>query len=184
MSSEVEIQKRYFDPRAHALRGRYLATFGGAEIPVPVESIAQDLLGLRVEQSHELGELSGMLLPAMRSILLNASEATHGETPIRRHRFTIAHELGHWICHVVDAPAGAEPAPSYCRAADLAQDADRALEREANIFAAELLMPQEEVRDAWALSGTIAAIADRFAVSQLFANWRLYNLGLVQEQPA
>ncbi len=33
----------YADPRAHALRDRYVRVFGGVEIPVPVESIAEDL---------------------------------------------------------------------------------------------------------------------------------------------
>ena len=89
---------RYTDPRAHELRDRYLATYGGDEIPVPVESIAEDLLGLRIEED-DLGECSGMLIPAERLIVVNASEAMSGDTPTRRHRFTIAHELGHWICH-------------------------------------------------------------------------------------
>ena len=71
---------------------------GGDEIPVPVESIAEDLLGLRIEED-DLGECSGMLIPTERLILVNASEAMSGDTPTRRHRFTIAHELGHWICH-------------------------------------------------------------------------------------
>ena len=88
----------YTDPRAHELRERYLATYGGDEIPVPVESIAEDLLGLRIEED-DLGECSGMLIPSERLILVNASEAMSGDTPTRRHRFTIAHELGHWICH-------------------------------------------------------------------------------------
>ena len=89
---------RYRDPRAHALRDRYLATFGGDEIPVPVEAIAEDLLGLRVEQSSEI-PYSGMLLPAERKIVLNAAEAPRDEAPLRRFRFTIAHEVGHWVCH-------------------------------------------------------------------------------------
>ncbi len=63
----------YDDPRAHALRERYLATFGGDELPVPVESIAEDLLGLAVER-REL-DVSGMLFPAERRILVNASRA-------------------------------------------------------------------------------------------------------------
>ena len=96
---------RYRDPRAHELRARYLRAFGGDEIPVSVESIAEDLLGLRVEESGEV-DCSGLLLPAERRILLNASEASHDGEPIRRHRFTIAHELGHWVCHVLGAPAG------------------------------------------------------------------------------
>jgi hypothetical protein len=32
----------YEDPRAHAVRERYLATFGGPALPVPVEAIAED----------------------------------------------------------------------------------------------------------------------------------------------
>ena len=74
---------RYTDPRAHELRDRYLATFGGDEIPVPVESIAEDLLGLRIEED-DLGECSGMLIPAERLILVNAvggDERRHPDPP-------------------------------------------------------------------------------------------------------
>src|SRR5436190_22766469 len=97
----TDTPRRYQEPRAHALRDRYLRTFGGDEIPVQVESIAEDLLGLRIEQSRDLGDLSGTLLPAERLIVLNASEAAHEGMPIRRHRYTIAHEIGHWVCHVL-----------------------------------------------------------------------------------
>jgi hypothetical protein len=44
------IPTRYTDPRAHEVRDRYLPTYGGEEIPVPVESIAEDYLGLRIEE--------------------------------------------------------------------------------------------------------------------------------------
>ena len=84
--------------------------------------------------------------PAERLILVNASEAMSGDTPTRRHRFTIAHELGHWICHATEP----SPAPTYCRSQDVSQDTDRTLEREANVFGAELLMPEAAVREAWA----------------------------------
>ena len=175
---------KYEEPRAHTLRARYLRVFGGDEIPVPVESIAEDLLGLRIEQSHDMGDLSGVLFPAERLIVLNASEATHDGTPIRRHRYTIAHEIAHWVCHVLGAPPGSKLSPSYCRTADLLQDADRTLEREANVFAAELLMPQPEVRAAWASGGEIDFVADHFAVSRLSAHWRLYGFGFVKDRPA
>jgi hypothetical protein len=49
------------------LRDRYLRVWGGEEIPVPVESITEDLLGLRIEE--RLLEWSGMLLPAERTIV-------------------------------------------------------------------------------------------------------------------
>ena len=170
---------RYTDPRAHDLRAEYLATFGGAEIPVPVESIAEDLLGLRIEEA-DLGDCSGILIPSERLIRVNASEAMSGDTPTRRIRFTIAHELGHWICHA----HGAESAPNYCRSQDVSQDTDRTLEREANVFGAELLMPEAAVRNAWAASGDRDELASRFGVSALAAQWRLYSFGLVNDRPA
>jgi hypothetical protein len=170
---------RYTDPRAHELRERYLATFGGDEIPVPVESIAEDLLGLRIE-ADDLGDCSGMLVPAERLILVNAKEAISGDVPTRRHRFTIAHELGHWICHAREAEVAA---PTYCRSQDLSQDTDRLLEREANVFGAELLMPEAAVREAWAAFPGAPELAERLGVSTLAAHWRLYSFGLA-ERPA
>jgi Zn-dependent peptidase ImmA (M78 family) len=175
--------RRYEEPRAHALRERYLATFGGAEIPVQVESIAEDLLGLRIERSAEI-DCSGMLVPAERRIVLNAAEAPRDERPLRRYRFTIAHELGHWICHVLGRP---DPQPTYCRAVDLTEAADRSLEREANVFAAELLMPEPAVRVVWEdlvaerrdeVAATTAC-AESFDVSPTAMRWRLLSFGLL-----
>ena len=171
---------RYTDPRAHELRAEYLVTFPAEEIPVPVESIAEDLLGLRIEE-RDLGDCSGMLVPSERLIVVNAAEATNGDTPTRRHRFTIAHELGHWICHAQQDVG--EEQPTYCRSRDLAQDADRDLEREANVFGAELLMPEAAVREAWVALPDAAEVAARFEVSALAAQWRLYSFGLIAEPP-
>jgi uncharacterized protein DUF955 len=172
---------RYSDPRAHELRAEYLATYPVAEIPVPVESIAEDLLGLRIEE-RDLGECSGMLIPSERLIVVNAAEAVSGDVPTRRHRFTIAHEIGHWICHARPDPNAA--AASYCRSHDLEQDAGRDLEREANVFGAELLMPEAAVRETWAAVPDAAEVAARFEVSPLAAEWRLYSFGLLAEPPA
>jgi Zn-dependent peptidase ImmA (M78 family) len=169
--------RRYEEPRAHALRERYLATFGGAEIPVPVESIAEDLLGLRIERSAEI-DCSGMLVPAERRIVLNAAEAPRDERPLRRFRFTVAHELGHWVCHVLGRP---DPEPTYCRAVDISQDADRSLEREANVFAAELLMPERALRAVWADLGDVETCARRFDVSPTAMHWRLYGFELAEK---
>jgi Zn-dependent peptidase ImmA (M78 family) len=173
MSDGVGASARYTEPRADELRARYLATFGGDEIPVPVESIAEDLLGLRIELADGL-ECSGVLHPAERRIVLRADE------PPARRRFTIAHELGHWVCHAL---AAAEPEPTYCRATDLSADTIRAREREANIFAAELLLPRSAVPGAWADSTEIAACAQQFGVSDVAMHWRLHNLNLVETPP-
>lgn len=155
----------YDDPRAHALRESYHAVFGGEELPVPVESIAEDLLGLAVEV-RDL-PVSGMLIPAERRILVNAAE------PEPRRRFTIAHELGHWICQC----QGADAKPVYCRAEEIGADPEvKALEREANIFAANLVMPETAVRSAGG--------PNHFGVSDVALAWRRYNLGLAAERPA
>jgi IrrE N-terminal-like domain len=169
----------YEDPRAHAVRGRYLGLFGGPELPVPVEAIADDLLGLLIEESWDI-DCSGMLLPRERRIVLNARERATGrdDPPLRRFRFTIAHEIGHWVCHCLEGRAP-KLEPSYCRAVDLKDAADRTLEREANVFAAELLMPEPAVRAAWEELGEVEACAVRFDVSPTAMQWRLFAFDLV-----
>ena len=150
------------DGRAHTLRKRYMERFGGPEFPVPVVAIAEDLLGLEIDEV-EL-DVSGMLLPAERRILVNVQE------PEVRRRFTLAHELGHWVCQVLEGRGS----PVMCRDHDLSDAADRALEREANVFAAELLMPEEAVR---------ASAENIFGVSYIAYQWRLFNFGMISEPP-
>ena len=157
------------DPRAYRLRERYHAHFGGAELPVPVERIAEDLLGLAVSERDGLA-VSGMLFPAEREIYVNGDDV-----PVRR-RFTLAHELGHWVCQCLEGKG----APVMCRAEDVSEGIGRALEREANVFAAELLMPEPAVRAKFASN---ADLADNFGVSTEAMGWRLYNLGLIEEKP-
>jgi hypothetical protein len=174
----VAVAGTYEDPRAHAVRERFLGTFGGEALPVPVEAIAEDLLGLRIEQSWKI-DCSGMLLPAERRIVLNAAEAPRDEAPLRRFRFTIAHEIGHWVCHCLEGRAP-DPQPSYCRPVDLTDAADRTLEREANVFAAELLMPEPAVREAWEAMGDVGGCAARFDVSPTAMQWRLHSFSLLE----
>jgi IrrE N-terminal-like domain len=159
------------DPRADVLRRRYHELFGGEELPVPVESIAEDLLGLSINEDEEL-PVSGMLLPAERQIWVNAREAQ--ESPGRR-RFTVAHEVGHWVCQCLEGRGE----QVMCRAEDISPEADRTLEREANVFAAELLMPEPAVR---AFSSEPDP-APCFGVSGLAMRWRLYSFGLLEDKP-
>ncbi len=178
------VTSTYEDPRAHAVRERYLGLFGGPELPVPVEAIAGDLLGLRIEESSDI-DCSGMLLPAERRIVLNARERATGrdDPPLRRFRFTVAHEIGHWVCHCLSGRAP-KLEPSYCRAVDLTDNADRTLEREANVFAAELLMPEPAVRAAWEELEEVEACAGHFDVSPTAMQWRLFSFGLTNERPS
>ena len=60
------------DARAHELRERYHRLFPHPELPVPVEAIAEDLLGLYVDEDEI--DCSGLLLPAERRIVVKADE--------------------------------------------------------------------------------------------------------------
>jgi hypothetical protein len=128
----------------------------GETLPVPVEHIADSCFGLHVREVDDLRSapgvpqlpathvLSGLLFPARAEIWVNAAEARESKP---RRRFTISHELGHWCLHstggavwcraqTVDPPDGsAEPRPAYPPE-----------EREANEFAAALLMPARLVQ--------------------------------------
>jgi Zn-dependent peptidase ImmA (M78 family) len=160
------------DARAGVLRTRYRALFADPELPVPVHRIAEDLLGLHVG-SADLKDLSA-LYPARREILVNVGE------PQTRRRFTLAHELGHWVCHCL---AGRDE-PVSCRHQDMTSWVDRALEREANVFAAELVMPGPEVREVFARHSDVKEVAATFGVSPLAMHWRLYSFELVGAPPA
>lgn len=120
----------------------------GVTLPVPVEHIADSCFGLLVCEMEYLRiapgapvldegqDFSGLLLPDRREIWLNAHEAR--DWPGRR-RFTIGHELGHWCMHREDGE------PIYCRSGQVDDEPERPErplpEREADAFAAALLMP-------------------------------------------
>src|SRR5207244_4499292 len=105
----------------------------------------KDLRGAPGAPQLEAGQaLSGLMLPALGEIWVNADEAR--QWPPRR-RFTIAHELGHWSLH-----RDAEQAV-YCRSTSIDPtyaDARPLLplaEEQANAFAAALLMPARLLRN-------------------------------------
>lgn len=170
--------RRPGDPRADDLRARYAAVFGTGDRLADVESIAEDLLGLAI--GHAPLGVSGMLIPDRREIWIDEGEA--GSSPERR-RFTIAHEIGHWVCHVREGRGG----EIECRIDPAASAAVKGLsdarEREANVFAASLLMPEVVVRSAWDPGVGVAGLRALFGVSEPAMAWRLYNLGLVDDPP-
>ena len=132
----------------------------GDRLPVPVEHIADSYFGLHVRDVGDLTRapgvpaglpegqgLSGLLLPGLGEIWVNAVEAR--DWPPRR-RFTIGHELGHWTLHrtggavwcrshAVDPPSEPDPEPAP-------RPAYPPEESEANEFAAALLMPAHLVK--------------------------------------
>ena len=149
--------------------------------PVDVAELAGSLCCLRVRVGDDLRALvnaasdihvSGVLLPAASEIWVRRDES-----PTRR-RFTIAHEIGHHFLH-------SDGATVLCRAADVdqAEEAARLKEREANRFAAELLMPEELVREHGAREADVAELARTFDVSPIAMAYRLVNLEILEVVP-
>ncbi len=155
----------------------YAACFGEPSVPVPIDEIAVDLLGLRVHLVEDL-PFSGALYPAERLVCLCASEARESEG---RRRFTLAHEVGHWVLHHRRRPGAAGDVHVLHR--DHTPGSRDPKEREANTFAAELLMPEGDVRRAFSDGLDVEVAAARFVVSPVAMHWRYFNLALVEDPP-
>jgi Zn-dependent peptidase ImmA (M78 family) len=167
------------DPEIGAARetlAQFGRLYGSAGVPVAVDDVAESLFGLRIVECREIVE-SGVLHPDLREVRVNAGECA--SVPLRR-RFTVAHEIGHWVLHAQTAAS----AVRFCRVTDVPEAPRDPREREANRFAAELLMPEDSIRAEVASGGLQPELlADRFAVSPLAMRWRLYNLGLSPDRP-
>ena len=168
----------------------------GESLPVPVETIADSHFGILVREREELGTIaglpaahvSGLLLPGPREIWVDEEESRRA--PVRR-RFTIGHELGHWVLH---CDLGLDPtAAVQCRTESLTEegaveeDAGRQhfarparypmTEIEANQFAAAMLMPRAlvEKEHAWQ-DGNLWRLSQAFGVSTVAMKRRLWFL--------
>lgn len=98
-------------------------------------------------------------------------------TSPERDRFTIAHELGHYVLHYLWAKKK-DPALSD-RVVAFRRGSDR-IEWEANWFAAAFLMPEKAFKSVYdSTNGNIRAIADHFRVSAAAAEVRAKGLGLI-----
>ncbi|HST33204.1 MAG TPA: ImmA/IrrE family metallo-endopeptidase [Solirubrobacteraceae bacterium] len=146
--------------------------WGGRPLPVDPIQIAQQL-GIEVFTAGLDEGVAGMLI--MRrgrdpKIYIN------GRDSLNRQRFTAAHELGHYVKHV------AEDDWEHVDYRDaLASQGTNLDEVFANKFAANLLMPKDEVERLKKRHGegaSAAALAYEFGVSVDAMNFRLVNLKL------
>lgn len=150
------------------------------KLPVPVEEIASKLGAEIVVESLDRN-VSGLLFRQGGDMAIGVN-AAH---PMVRQRFTIAHELGHLALH-----PGKELFLDHVRVNlrnDVSSQGTDREEREANAFAAELLMPRTEVtaqveavleRGGTTDTRLVADLALLFDVSEQAIEFRLVNLGL------
>jgi Zn-dependent peptidase ImmA (M78 family) len=149
---------------------------------VDVELIATLLYALGVQRVEDLrvGQRAYAGLLDGRAKLI----AVEGLDGAPRQRFSLAHELGHYVLHFLPQPNGR--GLFTCTTQDMAiSQAGTELvharqELEANQFAAALLMPEPAVRAMHqVVGGRLFALARHFQVSQQAMEIRLGRLGLV-----
>jgi hypothetical protein len=162
-----------------------LKKFNISEAPVPIKKLVR-LSKVKLSR-YDLGDdISGILV-------VENGVSRIGYSPYEsevRQRFTIAHELGHFILHMKEKENGLfvdnvkvmyrKQAPSR---------AQLLKEREANEFAANILMPFKLIKDSYKRitkkdelvsdDEIVKRLSRKFKVSQSAMTYRLYNLGLI-----
>ena len=188
-------------PRAdheHALTARdvlvrYASTVGEpVALPVPIELVIERVYGLNIlwEEIEEPRGfvILGALAPRDRRIMLNSRHEALFEQWMGPERFTLAHELAHWI-YDADNPDQLtldldwQPAEQYCyhRESPRLSETLRIREINANKLAAHLLLPEDLVRRANIneVLTDLVGTAKRWQVSRTTLRIRLQDLGLI-----
>lgn len=113
--------------------------------------------------------LSGVLLPALGEIWVNEWE---GQQWPGRRRFTIGHEIGHWVMHVPDASG------IFCRSQTVQPELPAIevppIEEEAQVFSASMLMPAHLVHERAGVP--VDALCEEFATTRKAMSRRLIDL--------
>ncbi len=149
-----------------------LKAAGVTGAPVELRAVVSYLNLSLVQHAREPFSSEAALVPLGDGHVIEL-RGTSGE---RRRRFTIAHEIGHFLLH---------PGRAVTERGGATNRATASLEREANQFAAELLMPERLVRQAALEEGADARrLADRFDVSDQAMSLRLRRLGIVSRHGA
>lgn len=154
--------------------------FGVKTPPVPVERIAKQL-GVIVQYAPFDEELSGMAFLKEGVAIIGINSNHHPN----RQRYTLAHELAHIYLHRPHLEAGVhvdQSSVNSLRRDLVSAEGTDPLEREANAFAAELLMPAKLL--AGALDDRmldldddrLLALAKRFKVSLMALQYRLQRI--------
>ena len=149
--------------------------------PIPLDMVARDL-GLFIEMNANLPDsISGEIECNEGQYTVRSSNSEH----LYRQRFTIAHEIGHFVLHRSLIGNGIDDDKMYRSEAKVGNYANTDIksvhERQANAFAAKLLMPRELLEmeiDAAAGRVSLSDLYKKFQVSPSAMRWRLKNLGL------
>lgn len=148
--------------------------------PIDLKDIIKDE-GIRVEERTLPDDLSGLLIIKGDSKLIGVN---FDNNPVRK-RFTLAHELGHFVLHR-DESSIFKDNQLFKRQSEGYSSREEKMEQEANYFAASVLMPETLVRkEAKEMQcdlheeDNVRALANKFEVSLPAMTFRLINLGII-----
>ncbi len=145
-----------------------------AESPVPVEKIAR-LYGAIIRYEPFEGNISGLIYRENDTTIIGVN-SSHAVT---RQRFTIAHELG----HVVNGHQYVED--EYEKGMSRIYTKHFQQEREADMFAGEILMPKDFLISDLNTHGlNEELLRDKYVVSSTALWLRLTTLGLAEKYSA
>lgn len=178
---------------AEMLRKHASKTGKPIELPVPIENIVELTYELSIEWD-DIEELTdhkilGALSPSTRTIVMNERHLPMFEQWVGPERFTLAHELAHWVYDAENPDQGAlalgDAAELFCRRDDTST-LDRTTqlrETNANALAAHLLLPDHLVlaHDVDDLLTDFRATAHRWGVSQQTLRIKLERLGVLDD---
>lgn len=136
--------------------------------PVPVHEIAE-MSGVNivfVDFGKHREEVSGLCDFKTKRIYVNQDDSPE------RQAFTMAHELGHWILHREIFLEDPESYPVLPRFSD--PNRGDPLEKEANKFAACLLVPERLLRTV--RGAPVSSLAAIFGVSRTMMEFRVKNV--------
>lgn len=161
-----------------------LESYGIATAPIDVEKLALSA-GANVQYEPTEDKLSGFILKDLKSqkVLIGINKNHH----TNRQRFTIAHELGHLLLHEkgrvhIDQKFQINLRDEY------SSEGVSEEEKEANLFAAELLMPAKFISEDLAMVEALDLfddeylrnLADKYQVSTQALTFRLAYLNYIQ----
>jgi Zn-dependent peptidase ImmA (M78 family) len=152
------------------------STLGIKLEPLDIVAVAKKIFNMNLIDNKDLGKsVSGFLekINDKWCIYVNKYENE------QRKRFTIAHEIGHFVLHKDSYFLN----NNYIYDQIFFRDENTSpMEREANNFASDLLMP-EDVFNRYIREGfnTISKLADKFKLSTSAVKYRAYKLGLISE---
>lgn len=145
-----------------------LQRYGYTDPPISPFEVAA-YLGLSVREivmPVEYRNVSGFIDLSQHVIFVNK------EDPVNRRAFTVAHEVGHYLLHKDEILSDPYAYQFLYRDATLTNE--KALEKEANYFAANLLVPSTMLEKFKNYSA--ALLSKLFIVSQEVINYRLKDL--------